>query len=59
MTISQNHIYYIVKRKVIWDTVFKKEPSKIFEGCVPQILLGPFLNTLSHIMKSNFAIILL
>ena len=22
---------------------------KIFEGCLPQILLGPFLNTLCHL----------
>ena len=26
-------------------------PSKSFKGCLPQILLGPFLNTLSHIWK--------
>ena len=26
-------------------------PSKFFKGCLPQILLGPFLNTLSHIWK--------
>ena len=25
-------------------------PLKIFKGCLPQILHGPFLNTLSHIM---------
>ena len=24
-------------------------PFKFFKGCLPQILLGPFLNTLSHI----------
>ena len=24
-------------------------PSNFFKGCLPQILLGPFLNTLSHI----------
>ena len=23
-------------------------PFKFFKGCFPQILLGPFLNTLSH-----------
>ena len=33
----------------IWDEVFKNGPSKSVEGCLPQILLGPFLNTLSHI----------
>ena len=25
------------------------ECIKFFKGCLPQILLGPFLNTLSHI----------
>ena len=45
----------------IWVKVFKNGPSKtcgrqslknvlqIFKGCLPQILLGPFLNTFSHI----------
>ena len=46
----------------IWDKVFKNGPSKIYgrqtsknvkfeiiKGYLPQILLGPFLNTLSHI----------
>ena len=28
----------------------KNEPSKIFKGCLPQILLGPFLNTLTHLI---------
>ena len=40
------------------DNVFKNGPRKIFnfkffKGCHPQILLGPFLNTLSHIMVSS------
>ena len=30
---------------VKWDKVFKNGPSEIFKGCLPQILLGPFLNT--------------
>ena len=41
-----------------WDKVFKNGPSKIcgrqplkkLKGCLPQILLGPFLNTLSQIV---------
>ena len=45
----------------LWGKVFKNGPSKIwgrqplpyhfklFKGCLPQILLGPFLNTLSHL----------
>ena len=50
----------------IWDKLFKNEPSKIcerqplkdlkesfkfFKGCLPQILLGPFLNTLSYLTR--------
>ena len=43
---------------MIWDEVFKNRPSKIcgrqslkilYHTCLPQILLGPFLNTLPHI----------
>ena len=49
----------------IWDKVFKNGPSKIcgrqplkslkcFKGYLPQILLGLFLNTLSHFMLCAF-----
>ena len=47
----------------MWLKVFKNGPSKIcgiqlsrphhlkfFKGCCPQILLGPFLNTLIHML---------
>ena len=37
--------------KYTWGEVFKNEPSKIFKGHLPQILLGPFLNTLSHVKR--------
>ena len=30
--------------------MLKNEPCKFFKGCLPQILLGPFLDTLSHMM---------
>ena len=54
---------------IVWDKVFKNGPSKIcgrqpsknlkfFKGCLPQILLGPFLNILSHI-RDSFQILLL
>ena len=46
----------------IWDKIFKNGPSKICGrqplkslkgyGVLPQILLGPFLNTLSHLRWS-------
>ena len=32
----------------LWKTAFKKF-EVFFEGCLPQILLGPFLNTLTHL----------
>ena len=28
-------------------------PFKFFKGCLPQILLSPFLNTLSHVTIVN------
>ena len=49
----------------IWVKVFKNGPSKIcgkqplkslirfFKGCVPQSLLGPFLNTFTNIMLTQ------
>ena len=58
---------------IIWLKVFKKGPSKIcgkqplknsnlnfklFKGCLPQILLSPFLSTLTYIqthgLKNTF-----
>ena len=32
----------------VWSACSKPYPFKFFKGCLPQILLGPFLNTLSH-----------
>ena len=34
----------------IWDKVFKNGPSEIVEDSLEKISLGPFLNTLSHII---------
>ena len=31
-------------------TLSRPYPSIFFKGCLPQILLGPLLNTLSHLM---------
>ena len=33
-----------------WDKVFKNGPSKFLKGCLPQILLGLLLNTLSQML---------
>ena len=55
----------------IWDKVFKNGPSKIcgrqplkkFEGvlpalgCLPQFLIGPFLNILSHMKVKSLKVI--
>ena len=39
-----------------WNKVFKIGSNKIFKGCLPQILLGPFLNTFSQILNEEFDI---
>ena len=31
--------------------------SKFFKGCLPQILFGPFLNTLTHIIYDSGCLI--
>ena len=31
------------------STLCGRQPFKTFKGCLPQILLGPLLNTLSHL----------
>ena len=54
------HVSFIILQQLlqsIWDKVFKnglskicgRQPFKFLEDCLPQILLGPFLNTFSHI----------
>ena len=42
--------FHLVALIIIWDKAFKNGPSKIFEGCLPQILLDPFLNTFPHLL---------
>ena len=32
----------------------RMDQGKFFKGCLPQILLGPFLNTLSQILMEQF-----
>ena len=40
----------------IWDKVFKSGLSKFFKSCLPQNLLSPLLNALSHLVgKYNFS----
>ena len=34
---------------VIFGLIFTRQTISIFEGCLPQILLGPFLNTLTNL----------
>ena len=29
----------------------RMDQVKLFKGCLPQILIGPFLNTLTHIFR--------
>ena len=33
---------------IVWVKVLKNAPSNIFKDCLPHILLGSFLNTLTH-----------
>ena len=49
-------IYFIIRFD--WQSVFRANYSKMdqvkfFKGCLPQILFGPFLNTLSHLFWSS------
>ena len=53
----------------IWVKVLKNESSNtqadssksyhftFFKGCLPQILLGPFLNTLTHLYQASTSLI--
>ena len=49
-------------KKNKWDKVFKngqskvcgRQPLKDLKGCLPEISLGPFLNTLSQIINILF-----
>ena len=41
------------KFEEVWSAFSRSYPFKFFKGCLPQILLGPFLNTLSHIYILN------
>ena len=37
----------------VWSALGRPYPFKLFKGCLPQILLGRFLNTLSHIIYNH------
>ena len=47
----ENFLYpALLPEEVQLGKLFKNGPSKMFyKGCFPQILLGPFLNTLSQL----------
>ena len=36
-----------------WAKYSRMDQAKCFKGCRPQILLGPFSNTLSHLLLLN------
>ena len=38
------------KFEAVWSAESKPHSFRFFKGCLPQILLGQFLNTLSHII---------
>ena len=35
---------------IYWSSYSRMDQVKLFKGCLPQISLGPFLNTLTHII---------
>ena len=48
------YCFLLIKQMETYETKYSRmEQVKISKGCRPQILLDPFLNTLSH-MKSYF-----
>ena len=36
--------------KFVEDSLTRPDPFEFFKGCLPQILLGPFLNNLLHLL---------
>ena len=61
LSFRDSHVVFLIERWLgkqfcyatlecckIWEKAFKKRPSKIFIGCLSQILISPFLNTLPH-----------
>ena len=38
---------------VIWKKISRMDLMKFFKGCLPQILLDPFLNTLPYMYLSS------
>ena len=42
-----------IKSKVIWSAEVDHITWNFFKGCLPQILLGPFLNILPYILWYN------
>ena len=61
LNFQHTFIYWCVCTVFIWVEVFKNWPRKIcepyrfnfFNSCLPQIWVGPFFNTLTHIMQHN------
>ena len=39
--------------KTLWEKYSRMNQVKFFKGCLPQISLGPILNTLSHVNKDQ------
>ena len=64
LTCINFHVTFVIDGNfILWDKVFKNRPSKIcgrrrlrpyhskfFKGCLPQILLHPFLNSLTRMI---------
>ena len=50
--------FKLILKGVFGAKCSRTDKENVFKGCLPQILLGPFLNTLSHLIfqsNSNFS----
>ena len=45
--------YLRVNQVKFGEDTFKKFEFKFFKSCLPQVLLGPFLNTLTHLSDKH------
>ena len=45
------YVNYLFNNYILYETEYSRiDQVNFFKGCLPQILLGPFLNTLSHML---------
>ena len=47
-----NVLSWKLRKEIIESKYSKMDQVKFFKGCLPQILLGPFLKTLSQLLHT-------